>query len=226
MIGKPVPAALALAVGVVLTSCSSSSPPPRRTVTVTVPASTPARSTQSDPAPTTSSAAPTSSATAHLSKLPGTCDTLLPQYAVTQAIGGAELTGTTAFVVGQPEPDIGRIAYLNCRYGVTGTGDKATPSIEVGISLYQSAAKAAARIPATRDDYTAHGAQATETTVKGHPGVVLSGGVGDGYDVPLLVVAAGQRTVAVSVASSVATGEKAISDASALAALALERTGG
>lgn len=145
---------------------------------------------------------------------------------MSEAIGGASLAGTTAFVVGQPEPDIGRVAYLNCRYGVTGTGTAATPKIEIGISLYDSAAHATARITATVDDYTAHGATATDTTVDSLTATMLTGGVGAGYDVPLLVVASGQRTVAVSVASSVATGDKAVSDATALANLALHRTGG
>ena len=56
------------------------------------------------------------------------------------------------------------------------------------------------------------------------PGKMLTGGVGVGYDVPLLVVASGQRTVAVSVARTVAAGAKAVSDATAVAALALKRT--
>jgi hypothetical protein len=142
------------------------------------------------------------------------------------ALGGSLPNGTDAFVVGKAEPTIGRIGYLNCRYGVTGRGAAARPAIEVGISLYRTAAQAAARIPATVDDYSAHGATASDVTVTGLPAQLLTGGTGDGYDVPLLVVASGQRTVAVSVDSTVATGSKAKADAIAITRLALDRTSG
>ncbi len=228
-------AALALAAG-----CTASHKP-GRVVTVTVkpsktvgsapsptssaPASTPstAATTSASVPPSTTGAAPT--ATPTLTKLAGTCDTLLPDSEIEQAIAGPLPSGTDAFVVGQPDRGLGRVGYLNCRYGVTGRGASAAPAIEVGISLYRTAAQAAARIPATVDDYDAHGATATDTTVHGLPATLLTGGSGAGYEDPLVVVAFGQRTVAVSVAGRVATGDKAAADATAIAALALDRTG-
>lgn len=159
-----------------------------------------------------------------MTQLNGTCDTLLPDSSVDHALGVDSLRGEDAFVVGKPEPSINRLAYLNCRYGVTGKGSAATPAIEIGISLYASDDDAASRITATVDDYTAHGASASDATVNGSPAKMLRGGVGDDYAIPTLVVASGQRTVAVSVADSVATGAKAVDDATALAALALKRT--
>jgi hypothetical protein len=161
-----------------------------------------------------------------LTKLDGTCDTLLPDYSISQAVGGDQLAGTEAFVVGKPDPAIARLGYLNCRYGLTGAGAAATAKIEIGISLYATPAKAAARLSATVDDYTAHGATGAPATVDGRRATMLTGGAGPDYDVPLLVVAAGQRTVAVNVAPGVATGAKATADATALATLALHRTGG
>lgn len=159
-----------------------------------------------------------------MTKLNGTCDTLLPDSSVTAAIGGKQLAGNDAFIVGQAEKDIGRISYLNCRYGVTGSGAAAKPKVEIGVSLYMTAAQAATRISATTDDYTAHGAKPTHVTVAGQPASVLIGGVGAGYAAPLLVVAAGQRTVAVSIDASVATGAAASKDATALATLAVKQT--
>jgi hypothetical protein len=226
MIGLPVRVLVCVCALGLLAACSSSKP--AKIVTVTVPESSPAASSPAATgSPTTSTAAsPTTTPTpTHLTKLKGTCETLLPDYDVVDAIGGTPLSGTNAFVVGQPDPTIGRIAYLNCRYGVTGTGTTAVPAIEIGVSLYGTPAKAAARITATVDDYAAHGATTSQVTVEGLPATMLTGGAGEGYDVPLLVIAFGQRTIAVSVAGSVATGDKAVTDATALATLALDRTG-
>jgi hypothetical protein len=207
---------------VALAACTSAKPV--RVVTVTRTPS-PTRAASSAPASTSPAASPGATATRQTA-LPGTCDTLLPDLSVKNAIDINTFTGTDAFVVGQPEPDIGRLAYLNCRYGVTGKAAAATPAVEIGISLYRTPAQAAARIAATVDDYTAHGATATDVTVQGKQASMLTGGVGTGYDVPTVVVSSGQRTVAVSIASTVASGAKARTDATALASLALQRTGG
>jgi hypothetical protein len=225
MIDGPVRLGVCLVSVALLAGCVSSKPTTVVTVTRTPPTTPAGSSAATTGTPTTSAVTSPSPTFTHMTKLNGTCDTLLTDAAVYDAIGVAGLPGTDAFVVGEPDPGISRVAYLNCRYGVTGKGTAATPAIEIGISLYTTDAKAAARISATVDDYTAHGASAADATVKGVPATMLTGGVGDGYDVPLLVVAAGQRTVAVSVDSSVAKGAKAVTDATALAALALNRTG-
>jgi hypothetical protein len=216
----------------VLAACNAGAP--HKTVTVTVAAPDPGAGSSSAGSragsPTASisatQATSPSAATSPLTRLPGDCASLLPHFTVTQAIGRPDLAGTDAFVVGQPEKDIGRIAYLNCRYGVTGRGTSATTAIEIGISLYSTPLQAQARIGATVDDYTTHGATTGDTTVEGRPAKILTGGSGAGYEQLLLVVASAQRTVAVSVDATVAQGEKAAQDAAALAALALRRTGG
>jgi hypothetical protein len=216
--------AYCLAPLVLLAACTSSKP--HRTVTVTV--TPPGQSSPGSPASSGSNASSATTSPApvasHQNKINGTCDTLLPDNSVFDAIHVNTLPGTDAFVVGKAEPDINRIAYLNCRYGVTGKGAAATPKVEIGISLYSSARKAADRISATVDDYSAHGATASDTTVSGGPATWLSGGVGADYEVPLLVASSGQRTVAVSVDPSLASGDRARADATALAALALART--
>ena len=153
-----------------------------------------------------------------LTKLPGTCDTLLPVTLVSDA-AGAQLTGRTAFVVGPEDSLIHRIAYLNCRYGIVGTSP---PKVEIGVSLYRSAAAAHERIDATVSDYLAHAAHSDDTTVAGLPAQVLTGGVGTDYAGITVVVASGQRTVAVTT-RDIATDP---TPAQRIAELALAHTGG
>ncbi|MGH8862721.1 MAG: hypothetical protein ACRDVG_16060 [Jatrophihabitantaceae bacterium] len=184
--------------------------------TVTVTPSAPASSVASSPVATTrSSAAPN----ATMRVLPGTCDSLLMLGTIVDAVGHP-VAGDTAFVVGAADPATGRVSYLNCRYGLT----RAAPngSIEIGVSLYRTAAEAAARIAPTIEDFTQRGATPKHTTVAGSPATQLTGGQGAGYG-PTVVLAAGQRTVAVTVASSAAD---ALGDLRRLTALAAQRTSG
>jgi hypothetical protein len=224
MIARSIRIAVALVAAGLVAACTSSKPV--RVVTVTTTPTPPVTNTAT-PSPTTSGSTPNATPSAsHLSSFKGTCDTLLPDGAVFNAINIDPLPGADDFVVGKADPTIHRLAYLNCRYGVTRSGSTATPPIEIGVSLYQSAAEAAQRIKSTVDDYTAHGASATATQVDGSPATMLTGGAGDGYDVPTLVTSSGQRTVAVSIDGSVATGAQADKDATLLASLALDHTAG
>lgn len=193
----------------------SVSPSPA-TVTVTVPPSTSA----SVPTGVTASAA---RPTGHQSVLGGTCDSLLDQVQVEQA-AGVSIKGSTSFVVGVAEPDIGRLSYLNCRYGLAPAGG--TPGLEIGVSLYRTAAQAAARIRATVEDYDAHGAAEAPTSVGGVRGTTLTGGTGADYAVPTLVLSSGQRTVAVSATAELAPAARRDKILAAVAGLVLERTGG
>jgi hypothetical protein len=204
-------------------ACTSRAPGPSATVTVT--ATQPVVS-----AITSRSASPTPSVTSPariVTRLAGTCDTLLPLSAVENAVGRL-LPGKTAFVVGVPEKDIGRLAYLNCRYGipVPSSGAPVTPGIEIGISLYGSASQAQHRLANTITDYVGHGATQSSFTISGHDAELLLGATSPGYDIPLLVVASGQRSVAVSIASAIAPAASRRGVMTALAALALARTGG
>ena len=83
--------------------------------------------------------------------------------------------------------------------------------------------KAAARIKPTVEDYTAHSATATRTEVAGQPATVLRGGSGTGYG-PTLVMALGQRTIAVSLRNGTGPAGKIDTDLTALATLAADRT--
>jgi hypothetical protein len=99
--------------------------------------------------------------------------------------------------VGVGEPSIGRLARLNCRYGLVkpAKGKPAAPAkVEVGVSLYTTADQAAQRVSATVEDYRNHGASQSVATVGQYQATILTG-----YGLPTLVVAAGPRTVAVTV---------------------------
>ena len=71
-----------------------------------------------------------------MKKLPGECDGLLPEGSIVDAIGRT-VSGGTAFVVGLPDKSIGRVTYINCRYGVAKKAPTA-PAIEIGVSLVMS----------------------------------------------------------------------------------------
>lgn len=169
------------------------------------------------------SAAPSPSATAGLTamrKLPGRCEDLLPIGSVMDAIGGKVGAGT-AFVEGTPDAAIGRLGYLNCRYGVSKRVP--APAIEIGVSLYKTAAKAAARLQPTIADFVQHGAHPSQTTVHGLPATLLQGGTGTGYG-PTVVMSAGQRTIAVSLRAGAFPASAVTKDLTSLATLAADQT--
>jgi hypothetical protein len=203
-----------------LVACSENKVGPTTYVTVGAP-----------PPPTTTSAAAASSSPMSstepvraMHKLPGQCASLLPPETLTDALGH-KVSGRTAFVVGLPDPTTGRVSYINCRYGVESRANSADPRIEIGVSLYRTPQKAAARIAPTIDAYTAHAAHATKADVGGHQATVLTGGQGSGYG-PTVVMAVGQRTIAVSLRPHTVAAARVQHDLTTLAALANSLTSG
>jgi hypothetical protein len=162
-----------------------------------------------------------------MTRFSGTCYSLLSLYDVQQAVGH-RIPGKTAFVVGLPDKNIGRLGYLNCRYGIPAAapGASATPQIEIGVTLYDTPAQAQRRVTGTIQDYVANGATSAQVSLAGQPAVILTGGSGTGYTVPLLVAASGQRTVAVSLDDPATSAAQRTRILSALATLALNSTGG
>ena len=193
-----------------------SAPPSTVTVTATASSSPP-------PSTSTPSSASPSPTAAQAKKLPGTCDSLLPRVDVEGAVGG-QLTGRQSFVVGVPEKNIGRLAYINCRYGMAKAANS-QPKVEIGVSLYGSAAQAQKRLDGTVADYLDHGAAQRKVTVSGLDATILAGSQA-GYTVPLLVLASGQRTVAVSVIPTIATAANRETVMAKVVELALQRTAG
>jgi len=206
----------ALSVLIAVSACGSSGSKNAKTTPSTPPGSATSTTASTSAAPSTS-ASPTKLVT----KLHGTCDTLLPQPEV-EDLMGIHFVGKNAYVVGVAEKNIGRLGYLNCRYGL-GTSGKGSPTVEVGISLYTTPAQAKKRLSGTVTDYLDHGATRSTTEVAGNDATLLVG-KGTGYDVPLLVVASDQRTVAVSVAENLLSAAKREPAMVKLVALALDRT--
>jgi len=173
-----------LLTGLLVAGCGKSTPksaPPPSSSTAGSSASTPSSS-----APATATAAPT---------LGGERADLLSLSTIEEALG-RPVIGQTAFVRGVAEPNIGRLTYLNCRYGIPAPvkGKPAPqPQLEIGVSLYSSPSRAATRVQGTVADYRSHGASQQDAAVGKDPATILLG-----YGYPTLVVAEGPRTVAVS----------------------------
>lgn len=143
---------------------------------------------------------------------------------------GRPLVGRTLFIVGIPEANIGRIAYLNCKYGITALrgkkGTVTTTKLEIGLSLYGTAQQASGRLSGTIDDYRGNGATSTSVAIGPVAGTILLG-----YGAPTLVASVGPRTVAVTIAPTFlppAARNKALVDAAniALTATATFNQGG
>lgn len=207
--------------GVLVVSGCSSTPKAGRTVTKFVdPSPLPSTSASSSTTTSASPSGPPPTPPASMTKLPGRCDGKLPVTLVSSTIG-QDLPGRTAFVVGKPDPSIHRVTYINCRYGLA--DPNATPTVEIQVSLYGTAGQAAARIAPTVTDYENNGATVQKATADRIPARILTGGTGAGYDTATLVLAFGQRTVAVSLSDQIAS-SKRVEDLTKLAALAVKRT--
>lgn len=207
---------MAVLAGVLLAGCTQAEAP-RDTGSSSV-SSAPVSSAPSSSRASVSPS-PTAAATGEPS-LGGRCEDLLPVGTVNIALRRTVI-GRTAFVLGVAEPDIGRLTYLNCRYGLAAPvkGKPApAPQVEIGISLYTSPAQANRRVQATIDYYRAHGAVDRAVRVGSAPGTVLTG-----YGLPTVVAAAGPRTVAVSVTPKLLAGG-GTAQLAALAKAALDAT--
>jgi hypothetical protein len=171
------------------------------------------KKSSSDTTPVSSSAgSPTSSSAATASATPrpsvsakptatlkptlgGRCEDLLPVTTIENAIG-LPVIGKTSFIIGVPEPNIGRLVRLLCRYGISAPakGKPAVPKVEISLSLYDTSAQAEGRVRGTIEDYRSHGASQKDAAVGQFPATILVG-----FGSPTLVASAGPRTVAITV---------------------------
>jgi hypothetical protein len=197
---------------------------PGRTVYQTV-TQTPAPSTSAVVAPSTppssTSATPTPTHTAppppKFTRLTATCRNAMNLATVEKAIG-SRLRGTTAYSVGRGDPTIGRLMYINCKYGVSRAKGA---FIEISVSLYRSVGAAADRVTGTIQDFTSHGATSSGTKVAGRDATLLLGANMLAYG-PTVVVHAGLRTIAVTLRGDTKNPTPTLRQ---VAALAVNRTG-
>ena len=178
--------------------------------------------TLTPPSSSTPSAPPSTTARA----LAGDCSTILPLDQVETALG-KPVVGHTAFIVNIPEPKIGQLARVNCRYGI-GTSVKKgkrtivpPPKVEVSVSLYSTDKQASARVADTVAAWRDSGARQIDVLVGPDDGTLLIG-----YGDPLLVVAHGQRTAAVTVQATMLAGKDAGAVMGKIAATAITNSGG
>jgi hypothetical protein len=219
MIGRRALAAALIAAAPLAAGCTNTKVGPPTTVTVQRTVTPSASSAPAAPSASSTPGRPVS--TVAMTKLPGTCSHLLAPGSIDAAVGH-RVTGRTVFVVGLPDASIGRVGYINCQYGVP-RGNTGVARVEIQVSLYRTAAKAAARIQPTVDDYTTHGAHSHKTQVAGLPAVLLTGGSGSGYG-PTALMALGQRTVVVTLRPNAFPAASLTRDLTALAGLAARHT--
>lgn len=151
------------------------------------PSPTPTPIASSTPAPTTT-AAPTY-------ELPATCAGLLTGSQLEAALG-ARLPGTSTYVVGAPEPGIGRTGRVTCGFGVTPatqTAGASDPLLEVSVFTYRDAAAATDRLEVLTSAQEAQGVPAGPATVTGAQAVLFAGPA----DTTLVAVLA-ERTVSLT----------------------------
>jgi hypothetical protein len=195
--------AVAVAVALATTGCAHRTEPGHtvyKTVTTTPPAPSPTPTISPSVSPSTSPVADTS--TTHkpapppkpaITKLPGTCKSLLNADSINKVLG-QKLAGSVQYAVGGADSSIERLTFIDCKYGnIRGKA----PVVEIKVSLYRSAGAAADRIHATVQDFETHGASVSTTTIAGQPATLLLGANMLTYG-PTLVKVAGVRTLAIT----------------------------
>jgi hypothetical protein len=121
---------------------------------------------------------------------------------------GRPLFGPSRYVVGVAEPSIGRTGRVTCQFGLPPNG-RGTAPLEVGVSTYKDVASASERVAATVAALRATATSQRNAAVAGQQAVLIGTKTDDN-----LVVAQGNRTVAVTIARTlhVASLDKAAVD--------------
>lgn len=139
------------------------------------PAAVPATSTPTSAPTSTPSAAPTTTA-APTYQLPATCAGLFTLVQLDDALG-ARLPGSSTYVVGAPEPAIGRTGRVTCGFGVTpatATAGASDPLLEVSVFTYTDGTAAADRVAAITAAQEGQGVPGAPATVPGAQAVLFT----------------------------------------------------
>ena len=138
-------------------------------------AAEPDRSADTEPTSSGSGSATTSQpTTAAPFVLPETCSALLSLEAIDAGIG-ARITGTTTYVVGVPEPGIGRTGRVTCSYGVipNADGTSSAPLVQASVFTYDSVEAALDRVETVVSQGRNAGDRTQDVPIGDYTGVVI-----------------------------------------------------
>ena len=145
--------------------------------------------------------------------LPETCSALLSIEAIDAGLG-VRISGSTQYVVGVPEPEIGRTGRVTCSYGVIPNpdGTSAAPLVQASVFTYDTVEAALDRIETVVGQARDAGNRTQEVSVGNFEGVVIITVLD-----ATLVVALDTRNYSITVAPGLVTDDQL---SPALAALA------
>lgn len=128
--------------------------------------------------------------------LPDNCAGLLTLDALDAGLG-TRIVGTTEYIVGAPEPGIGRTGRVTCSYGVTRSADgtSSAPLVQASVFTYDSAESALDRVETVVSQGRNAGNRVEDVSVGEYAGVLIVS-VTDAT----LVFAVGERNYAITVA--------------------------
>ncbi|MEI4270924.1 hypothetical protein TEK04_04250 [Klenkia sp. LSe6-5] len=178
--------AVGLAGVLVLGGCTGFAGTSAPATTSSVPSSAPSSAT---------TASTTAATTAAAVELPATCTDLLSTAQLDAALG-ARLPGTSTYVVGLPEPSIGRTGRVTCGFGVTpatATAGASDPLLEVSLLTYTDPGAATDRVAAVVAARQGQGVTAGSATVPGAQAVLFAGAADT-----TLVATLAERTVSLT----------------------------
>lgn len=181
-------ATVLIVAGVLVSGCSFASPP-----------------LQTPPIPTFSTSTAPPPITRGNRPVPKTCAAVVSRQEVEIQVG-KQLTGDSQEIVGVPEPSIGRVARLDCYYGIPSGKARGSASVMIGIASYKDASSAQQRLVSSVQALQASGARATNVPVGPDKGVLLSGG--QDKNMLTLVVAHGSTSVVINAVHNMVASSK------------------
>jgi len=145
--------------------------------------------------------------------LPETCSELLSLDAIDAGLG-VRITGTTQYVVGVPEPEIGRTGRVTCSYGVIPNpdGTSSAPLAQASVFTYDSVGSALDRVETVVSQGRSAGNRMQDVPVGNYDGVVIIS-----VTEATLIVAVENRNYAITLAPGLVADDRL---APALASLA------
>lgn len=133
--------------------------------------------------------------------LPETCSALLSLDAIDAGLG-VRISGTTNYVVGIPEPGIGRTGRVTCSYGVipNADGTSSAPLVQASVFTYDSVDSAIDRVEIVVSQGRNAGSRTEDVPVGEYAGMIIIS-----VTEATLVVAVQDRNYAITLAPGLVT---------------------